>query len=213
MPKKITQVGVDARRLATVEAASAVFLRYGYARTTMAELAAAAALSRPTLYELFPGKDDLFGAVIDRLSQQTLQRYRDTLPRRKTLRRKLHGFCRDWATHGVRLIELHPDAKDLFDLRFPAVRQMYEDFVQLLVEILRSEEPSNGMTVEKIERNLVFSLRGLKDAARDVQHMESLVELQVDVFLATLIPTGASESQRASSLTSRPPRRTKLGAC
>ena len=73
MPKKITQNGVEARRIATIQAASTVFLRYGYARTTMAELAAAAELSRPTLYELFPGKEDLFAAVIDRLSRQTIR--------------------------------------------------------------------------------------------------------------------------------------------
>ena len=190
MPKRISQVGLVARRTAVVEAASVVFLRYGYARTTMAELAAAAELSRPTLYELFPGKDDLFAAVIDHLSQQTIRQYRDMLPRLTTLRTKLHRFCKDWATHGFKLIELHPDAKDLFDLRFPAVRQMYEDFIRFLVEVISNEVLSVTMPVEKVVRNLVFSLRGLKDAAKNVKHMEALVELQVDVFLTTLIPTG-----------------------
>ena len=190
MPKKITQVGMEARKTAAVEAATVVFLRYGYARTTMAELAAAAELSRPTLYELFPGKDDLFAAVIEHLSQQTIQQYRDMLPRLKTLRTKLHHFCGDWATHGLKLIERHPDAKDLFDLRFPAVRQMYEDFILFLVEVVSNEDHSTKVPLEKVVRNMVFSLRGLKDAAKNVKHMETLVELQVDVFLATLISTG-----------------------
>ncbi len=190
MPKKITQNGVEARRTAAVKAASVVFLRYGYARTTMGELAAAAELSRPTLYELFPGKDDLFAAVIDRLSQQTIQQYCDMLPKLKTLQTKLHHFCGNWATHGLKLIERHPDAKDLFDLRFPAVRQMYEDFIHFLVEIISNEDHSAKIPVEKVVRNLVFSLRGLKDAAKNVKHMETLVELQVDVFLATLTQTG-----------------------
>lgn len=190
MPKKMTQNGVEARKTAAVEAATVVFLRYGYARTTMAELAAAAELSRPTLYELFPGKDDLFAAVIEHLSHQTIRQYRDMLPRLKTLRTKLHHFCGDWATHGLKLIERHPDAKDLFDLRFPAVRQMYEDFILFLVEVITNENHSTRVPIEKVVRNMVFSLRGLKDAARNVKHMETLVELQVDVFLATLISTG-----------------------
>jgi AcrR family transcriptional regulator len=188
MPKKITQIGVEARRAAAVEAASVVFLRYGYARTTMAELAAAANLSRPTLYELFSNKDDLFTAVINHLSQQTIQRYRDLQPKLRTLRTKLHHFCGDWATHGLRLIERHPDAKDLFDLRFPPVRQMYEDFIRFLVEVILDEDRSISLPTEKVARNLVFSLRGLKDAASDVKHMEELVRLQVDVFLTTLAP-------------------------
>ena len=190
MPKRIGQLGVVARGTAAVEAASVVFLRYGYARTTMAELAAAAGLSRPTLYALFPGKDDLFAAVIDYLSQQTIRQYRDMLPKLQTLRTKLHRFCKDWATHGFKLIEHHPDAKDLFDLRFPAVRRMYEDLISFLVEVISSEAHSVTLPVEQVVRNLVFSLRGLKDAAKNLKHMEALVELQVDVFLTTLIPTG-----------------------
>ncbi len=189
MPKKITQIAKEARKAAAVKAATVVFLRYGYARSTMAELAAAAELSRPTMYELFPSKDDLFAAVIEQLNQQTVRQYREMLPRLKTLRTKLHHFCRDWATHGLELIERHPDAKDLFDLRFPAVRQMCEDFVHFLVEVITNEDHSAKIPVKKVVRNLVFSLRGLKDAATNVKDMETLVELQVDVFLATLIPT------------------------
>jgi len=188
MPKKITQVGVEARRAAVVEAASVVFLRYGYARTTMAELAAAANLSRPTLYELFPSKDDLFAAVINQLSQQTIQQYRDMQPKLRSLRTKLQHFCGDWATHGLKLIERHPDARDLFDLRFPAVRQMYEDFIRFLIEVISNENRSTSFPTEKVVRNLVFSLRGLKDAASGVKHMEELVRFQVDVFLTTLAP-------------------------
>lgn len=190
MGRKINQVGAEERRAATVKAASEVFLRYGYARTTMAELAAAAGLSRPTLYELFPGKDDLFATVIGHLSQQTLRQYRGKLPRLRTLRTKLHHFCGDWATHGLKLIERHPDARDLFDLRFPAVRQMYEDFVAFLVEVISAEDHSERLPLENVVRNMVFSLRGLKDAATDLRHMEALVQLQVDVFLATLLPGG-----------------------
>lgn len=191
MSRKITQIGVEARRAAVVEAAAKVFLRYGYARTTMAELAAAAALSRPTLYELFPGKDDLFAAVIDHLSQQTIRRYRETLPTLKTLRKKLLYFCSDWATHGLKLTEQYPDAKDLFDLRFPAVRQMYEDFILFLVEVLSNDiHLTPRVRLEKIVRNLVFSLLGLLDAAKDVEHMEALIALQVDILLPSLTPAG-----------------------
>jgi len=171
-----------------VKAAAAVFLRYGYARTTMAELATAAQLSRPSLYEVFPSKDDLFDAVVRHLSGQMLQGFREALPKLRTLRTKLHRFCGDWATHGVRLAEAHPDAKDLFSLEFPVVREMYEEFVRFLVEVISTEAPNTRVPPAKVVRNLVFSLRGLKEAARDVSDMEELVRLQVDVFLTVLSP-------------------------
>ena len=147
--EQTTPTGAKSRQPATVTAATDVFLRYGYNRTTMAELAAAAGLSRPTLYETFPSKDDLFAAVIHNLSQQAIERYRVMLRKPGTLGKKLHLFCGDWATHGLKLMERHPDAKDLFDFRFPAVRQMYEDSITFLVEVLSNANCSTSSPIKR----------------------------------------------------------------
>ena len=45
-----------ARRERLVKVALDVFLRYGHARTTMADIAREAGISRPALYLMFPGK-------------------------------------------------------------------------------------------------------------------------------------------------------------
>jgi len=47
-----------ARRDDIVRAAIGVFLRYGYARTTMRDIAQATGLTRPTLYLTFPTKSE-----------------------------------------------------------------------------------------------------------------------------------------------------------
>jgi len=44
--------------------ATAIFSRYGYARTTMGDIVAEAGISRPALYLLFPDKEALFTVVI-----------------------------------------------------------------------------------------------------------------------------------------------------
>ena len=171
-----------------VAAAARVFMRYGYAKTTVAELADAAELSRPSLYEMFSGKDALFAAVVHRMSNETLQEFRKASPRLRTLRSKLHSFCGELATHGSKLAKQHPDAKDLFDLKFPVVREMYENFILFLIEVISAEPYVSRLPLAKAVRNLVFSFRGLKETARDVEHMEELVKLQVDMFLMTLLP-------------------------
>ena len=189
MSRKITDGELALRKDQIVHAAAEVFLRYGYARTTMADLAMSARISRPTLYELFPGKEELFSAVASYLSRVTLQEYRQTLPRLRSLKTKLHRFCTDWATHGLRLSQLHPDAKDLFNLEFAAVRGMYDDFIGFLIEVISAEPHTSKLPLEKVVYNLVFSFPGLLEAARNVEHMEELVALQVDIFLATIAPT------------------------
>jgi len=50
---------------AILDAAKHLFLERGYAGTSMDAVAAAAPVSKRTLYQYFPGKEDLFGAVID----------------------------------------------------------------------------------------------------------------------------------------------------
>ena len=62
-----------------LEAAYGVFFRYGYARTTMGDLASAAGLSRPALYLVYPGKAEVFAAVVEWFIASTLAAMRASL--------------------------------------------------------------------------------------------------------------------------------------
>ena len=50
----------EEKREAVFEAASEVFSRYGFRRTSMNDIAEAAGISRPALYLMFDNKEDLF---------------------------------------------------------------------------------------------------------------------------------------------------------
>ena len=54
----------NARRAAILESAKGVFLRYGFKKTSMDDLARAAGLSRQGLYLHFSTKDELFKAAV-----------------------------------------------------------------------------------------------------------------------------------------------------
>lgn len=55
------------RRCRVVAAALTAFSRFGYRRTAMADIAAAAGLSRPSLYLVFPNKPAVFRALAETL--------------------------------------------------------------------------------------------------------------------------------------------------
>ena len=59
------------RRDEIVDAAVPIFLRFGYKKASMDAVAAAAGLSRQAVYLHFPGKEALFGAVVDNLCAAT----------------------------------------------------------------------------------------------------------------------------------------------
>lgn len=187
MTQKLSQAELKERRESVITAAVAVFLRYGYARTTMADLATAAGLSRPTLYLLFPDKDEIFTAVIRRLNRQMLDRFRSALPKLQTDKR-VQYCCEEWGAHGVEIMEKHADAKDLFDLAFPVVREMNELFVDFLAELLPEPAARSALnaTPREIARNLVYSFRGLKEGAKDSAHLRRTIRLQVALVLSAL---------------------------
>lgn len=52
------------KRRAIVEAATALFLRHGYPGTSMDQIAASAAVSKPTVYRFFADKERLFTEIV-----------------------------------------------------------------------------------------------------------------------------------------------------
>jgi AcrR family transcriptional regulator len=77
----LTTATRDIRRAGIVESAWAVFLRYGYRKASMADLARAAGLSRQGLYLHFKTKDELFQAASQHITERVSTAYRAALGR------------------------------------------------------------------------------------------------------------------------------------
>ena len=67
MSSVLSNLAAEDRRARVVMAAISAFSRHGYRRCAMADIAAAAGMSRPALYLLFPGKEAVFRAVAEAL--------------------------------------------------------------------------------------------------------------------------------------------------
>ena len=182
-----------------VESATQAFTRYGYARTTMGDIAAAAGMSRPALYLLFPDKEAVFTRVIAHMDEQKLRKIGDALASLTTLEAKLLRACLDWGLHGVELAATHPDAADLFDLRFPAVRQVYDNFVGLVTALLSEPVACSAIdaTPTELARALVYGMRGLREAASSIEEMRRLVEVQVRVLVRAIDGGGTAAADAA----------------
>ena len=178
---------ISKEELAT-EAATEVFSRYGYARTTMGDIAAKTGMSRPALYLLFPDKDAVFAAVIQRMDEQKHRDIKTAIARLDGLHAKLLHACKSWGSHGFDLIEAHPDSADLFDLRFPAVRKVYDNFQSLVADLIRDQVKAAGIADEPevLARCLVFGMRGLRETARNGKEMRRLIAVQVTMLVRSI---------------------------
>jgi AcrR family transcriptional regulator len=176
------------RRTRIIEAATAVFLRYGFAKTTMVDIAEATGLTRPTLYLEFPDKESVFHAVVNHMVAAKLTEIRAGLGRRKTLEAKLRFACDAWGSEGFDMVRANPDAADMFELGFTSVCQGYEGFGTLLEEILREPAARRGSdrSAHELARMMVYAIKGFKDIAKDGADMRRLVATQVAVVAAAL---------------------------
>lgn len=73
MPRNRQQIPREERAGDLLAAATELFLAKGYAKTTMADISAAAGVARGNVYWYFDSKDDIFAAVMDRMLSREIR--------------------------------------------------------------------------------------------------------------------------------------------
>jgi AcrR family transcriptional regulator len=102
----------SARQAHVLETALTVFLRHGFRRTSMEDIAKAAGISRQGIYLCFKDKDAIFSASIQKSLADGVQASNRTLDdERLALDEKLLKALDEWFGRHVGL--LHPEASDL----------------------------------------------------------------------------------------------------
>lgn len=82
------------RELKIIEVAERLFQRYGYRKVTMSDIAAAAKISRPSLYAVFSNKEAVFGALVKAHSERNYVETKKQLESKKILKRDLLVFLK-----------------------------------------------------------------------------------------------------------------------
>ncbi len=129
----------DAKRLAVIEAAARAFLTQGYEASSMDAIAADAVVSKRTVYNHFPGKRDLFRAVVARLYEGLNGSDPQRLSIDQPPEAALPAFARDLLAHLRR-----PEVRGLMRLviaehqRFPELAQDYYEGKGAVAGLLES---------------------------------------------------------------------------
>jgi AcrR family transcriptional regulator len=167
------------KRQRAVEAGARMFLRFGFARTTMGDIARAAGMSRPALYLVFCGKEEVFEAVVEQWIEDSLARIAAGLADRATLGEKLRFACEVWCVEGLELALANPEVRDMSGL--PAVRKSYDRFAACLTDILGEAADRSGLGVVAgdLARVIVAAMQGFKQSVRSGEEMRRLIAVQV----------------------------------
>jgi AcrR family transcriptional regulator len=174
-----------------LEAAKRIFLRHGFRRVTMQDIAEEAGISRPALYLIFANKEEVFKAAIIQLSAASMSAIRAGLESLPTIESKLNFTFELWTVHPFELMLSSPDAKDLVDCThgFAAetMRQVSAEFEALLIEILQPLfSQKTVLPVAQVARLLAASIHGYKEAAGSVADLRTMIASQITLTLAAL---------------------------
>jgi AcrR family transcriptional regulator len=154
------------RREFVLAAALDTFARYGYRKTSMEDVAHAAAISRPGLYLLFGSKQELFAAAVTQALDRSLTGVTEVLA---DLGRPLNDRLLDAFDHwtgryiGAMSREVHSMAQEYPDLLGPVIAEYPRRFAALLnAALAESLDPAKAPRSAAVADTLISVSIGIK---------------------------------------------------
>ncbi len=146
--------GVPAKRDAIVRAATTLFSRYGFRKTTVDLIAHEAEVAKPTLYAHFSDKEAIFAAVCQHVLDRILAAAAAELERPDVVDR-FTGILAAKFTTVFELVDSSPHARELLESQDALVRDMVAQadaaFVKLLTDALRAASRRGELATDRTE--------------------------------------------------------------
>lgn len=168
----------DPRRQIILDAALKAFVTYGYRRTTMADIAKEAGISRPALYLQFSSKDDIYRAKFMELVEETRLHLRAALKGGGTLGDRLGRAARAAIFEPFRMILNTPHGAELFDVKHELGPELADHWFRMfeggIAEALVAD-PALPRHVEPSDfaRLFVSAMEGIKLRMTDIDSGEA----------------------------------------
>jgi AcrR family transcriptional regulator len=188
------------------EAALEVFLRFGYRKVTMDDIARGAGMSRPALYLVFPNKESVFREVVRVGLDKLLDDIERGLPGRRTLAEQLTHVFHVSSVGSYELVARAPAAAELLHASFDFVGELFEQYDRRLAEILErvlraAARDPDGLRPPAAARArvLIAAARGFKSLAEDADDLKRLVSDLVQMTVAGLPGAGRATRRPAKA--------------
>ena len=171
------------------DAAHAAFLRFGFKRTTMGDIAEAGHMSRPAVYLVFANKEEVFKAVIRKMNQSALIEIEQGLKRHSSLRTQLLFAFEVWTIKPFDMILHSADAKELihcaYDLATDVLEESGTAFEALLMTIIDTyrKKSTTKLSTKKLAHILRGAARGFKELAKDSHELRQMISDFIELII------------------------------
>jgi AcrR family transcriptional regulator len=180
-----------------IEAARTLFRQNGFKKTTMGDIARSLGRGKSSLYYYYPGKEDIFEAVIHAEMDELLEQIHESISLAGSSKEKLIIYCRCRLNKLTQLYNLSDALKnDIVELHcvMSDLKSRFDTtHVELVKEILE-EGVGNGEfkkinpdNIELVACLMVSSFRGLADPLMVSQNQYPRLDLQIDTIVDIMV--------------------------
>ncbi len=183
----------DEKRQRIVDAATALFSRYGYKRTSIEQLASEAQLAKPTIYSYFDGKDAIFRAAIQSFCDAVLLAAENASRKDGPMEKRVTDMLVAKFTRYFELVQSSPHAAELIGshgmLGQDIVERTDERFLRLLAATIEKDRALHPARIGlesplRVARLLIRAASGAAyDAKSAAEHRRHIGELVRAVIL------------------------------
>ena len=189
----VTENNLD-RREQIVDAAYQCFLTYGYKRVSMDDIAVAAGLSRPALYNHFRNKAEIFRACFTRLTGLVAERAAEAADAGETLHGSLVALLMTGFIEPHREFGQMPHGAELLGLKSDLAADLLADWFTVMerhaARIIGRHAPSSSARPnpgpDEAARLLIHAIEGIKARCTSVEDAERDMLAMVNLFVAAL---------------------------
>jgi AcrR family transcriptional regulator len=172
------------RHSAVLDAAFAVFLRYGFQRTTMDDIAKECGVSRPALYLLFKNKTDIFQALASVMFEKMISGAQSALAGEGSLEERLYSCLRFGILDATEELIASPHGAELMDMKHAISVDVYGSWRRSMTSVIskaledeacqqRNMPTLKGLTANELANILLDGLEGLKSRAKSREERDA----------------------------------------
>ena len=185
-----------AREVGIEAAALRLFVRHGFRKVRMGEIAAAYGVSRPTLYAAFPNKEAVLASIIRRHTRDMLAVTGKALEARTDPRDRLQYIFDTWLIDPYAAVIDSENAADLSDsapaFAPEATREMWAAIEGQVAAALRAGATKGRQPeVAELTHVLVTAVEGAKAVTRSLPELRRVVRGLIGMALAGLGKVGS----------------------
>jgi AcrR family transcriptional regulator len=177
---EIARIAADPKRGRILEGALELALAHGYSRTTMDDIARAAAMSRPALYLLFKNKTEIYREIATVFMRHSIEAARQALSGDGSFVDRLFSAIDAAIFTSLCRFAESPHGAELLDMKASLAGDLIENWCRelaaLFADAIRDEAAWNGVDLhaaglcpDGMANMLIDGLEGMKSRLGDVE--------------------------------------------